>query len=109
MKKISIVLAIVALTIVAVFLVACGNSDAKYIGTWQDATDATSTFTISKGDKGLVLQTSGESSAVEADASGDTLTVDGAKFSLDEQKQELSADGLFDSKIIFKKISGEQK
>ena len=91
------------------FLASCGKSDNKYIGTWQDASDSNATFTISNSDKGLLLQTSGESATLAVTAHDDSLTVDGATFTLDEQKQELSTPGLFDSKIVFKKVAGEQK
>lgn len=108
MKKISVLL--LALTGGAVFLTACGqNADSKYIGKWADASDATTTFEITKSDKGLVLQKSDASGTIAVTAQGDSLTVDGATLTLDEQKQELSLPGLFDSKIVFKKVVGEQK
>lgn len=99
-----------ALVTTGVFLTACGgNADKNFIGTWQDASDTTATFTISKSDKGLVLQTTGESATIAVEASGNNLTVDGTTLTFDEQKQEMSAPGLFDSKIVFKKVGGEQK
>ena len=109
MKKYSIMIVVIALVAVAIFLVSCGKSDDKYIGAWQDTSDSSPAFTISKSDKGLVLQATGESATIEVSASGDSLSVDGTTFTFDEQKQELSAPGLFDSKITFKKAAGEQK
>ena len=109
MKKYLIALAVIIFIVLAVFLASCGKSDNKYIGTWQDASDSNATFTISNSDKGLLLQTSGESATLAVTAHDDSLTVDGATFTLDEQKQELSTPGLFDSKIVFKKVAGEQK
>ena len=111
MKKNSIAISLAAaLMLVGISLTACGNSaDKNFIGTWQDASDASATFVISKSDKGLVLQTTGESATIAVEANGNNLNVDGTNFTFDEQKQELSAPGLFDSKIVFKKVVGEPK
>lgn len=111
MKKNSMAISLAAvLMLVGVSLIACGNSaDKNFIGTWQDTNDANATFVISKSDKGLVLQTTGESATLAVEANGTSLNVDGTNFTFDEQKQELSAPGLFDSKIVFNKVAGEQK
>lgn len=105
MKKMSFFIVAALLVAVALFLISCGKSESKYLGKWQDANDASATFTISKSESGLTLQTSGESNMIPVVATGDNLTVDGTTFTLDEQKQELSTNGLFDSKIVFKKIT----
>lgn len=107
MKKTTII-AIIAVVVIAIFLVSCGKSDEKFVGKWVETNNPNSSFVISKSDKGLVIQT-GESTTIPAEAKGTTLTVDGSTFNLDEQKQELSVDGLFDSKIVFKKIASEAK
>ena len=111
MKKNSIAISLAAaLMLVGISLTACGNNaDKNFIGTWQDASDANATFVISKSDQGLVLQTTGESATLAVEAKDNDLNVDGTSFTCDEQKQELSAPGLFDSKIVFKKVAGEQK
>lgn len=111
MKKNSIVISLAAaLMLLGISLTACGNNaDKNFIGTWQDASDANATFVISKSDKGLVLQTTGESATLAVEANGNNLNVDGTSFTFDEQKQELLSPGLFDSKIVFKKVAGEQK
>lgn len=107
MKKIVLVSALIG---AMGLLSSCGKSaENKFVGTWQDATDASSSFTINSSDKGLLLQANGESATLAVSAQGDSLNVDGATLTLDEQKQELSMPGLFDSKIIFKKVAGEQK
>lgn len=105
MKKMSFLIVIAILIAVAVFIISCGKSESGYLGKWQDANDPSATFTISKSDSGLTLQTSGESNTIAAVATGNNLVVDGTTFTLDEQKQELSTNGLFDSKIVFKKIT----
>lgn len=108
MKK--ILLFIVTIVGTMVFLTSCGkSSESKYIGTWQDVTDPSAAFTISNSDKGLVLKASGESATLAVTAHDNSLAVDGVIFTLDEQKQELSVSGLFDSKIVFRKVAGEQK
>lgn len=109
-KNLIVMLLIIVLVVIGVFLTACGNNvDKNFIGTWQDANDTSATFVISKSDKGLVLQTTGESSTLAVEVKDNNLNIDGTTFTFDEQKQELSAHGLFDSKIVFKKVSGEQK
>lgn len=90
-------------------LIGCNNSSDKFIGKWQDPTESASSFTIIKTDKGIELQSSGESSTIRVDVDGNKLMVDGTTLTLDEQGNELSMPGLFNSKIIFKKINTEQK
>lgn len=110
MKKISIFVSVVILVGIMIFLTSCGKStESKFVGTWQDINDANTSFTVSKSESGLLLQASGESNTVAVTIQGDSLTVDGTTFTLDEQKTELSTNGLFDNKISFKKVIGEQK
>lgn len=110
MKRISIFVSVIILVGIMIFLVSCAKStESKFVGTWQDINDANTSFTVSKSESGLLLQASGESDTIVVTIQGDNLIVDGTTFILDEQKSELSTNGLFDNKISFKKVTGEQK
>lgn len=106
MKKISRIIAL----FLPLFMVACNDSaNEKFVGTWQDASSSMPAFVISKTDKGLVLQSTGESSSIAVQVSDNTLTVVDTKLTLDEQKHELSMPGLFGDPIVFKKVSKGDK
>lgn len=105
-----ILLMVVIALVVAFVVVGCRDSATKkFVGTWQDINDSTPAFVISQTDKGLVLQSSGESSSIAVQVNGNTLTVADTKLTLDEQKHELSMPGLFGDQIVFKKVSGGDK
>lgn len=96
---------------IAVFLVSCSDSKSadNYVGSWAQVNESEPSFSITKTEQGLSLQAAGESNSINVTASGNSLTVDGTTFSYDEQKQELSTPGLFDTQIVFKKLPTEQK
>lgn len=92
---------------IGLLLSSCGNNATnKFVGTWQEVNESASYFVISKTDKGLVLKSPGESSTISVTISGNDLIVDGTNLTLDEKNNELSMTGLFDKKIIFKKVNG---
>lgn len=107
MNKISKLCAMIA---VSITMVSCGNkSQDVFIGKWQDVNESSSYFTISKTDKGLALIASNESSPIDIQIDGNNIVVDGATLTFDEKDNQLSLPGLFDTKIIFKKVNTEQK
>ncbi|HRG63319.1 MAG TPA: hypothetical protein PLP75_09945 [Burkholderiales bacterium] len=92
-----------------IILAACSdNSTKKFVGTWQDVTESSSSFVIVQAEQGLSLQAPGESS-VAVTINGNALTVGDTTLTLDEQKEQLSMSGLFNSQIVFKKVLGVQK
>lgn len=105
MKKLTLFL------IGCIFVLVAGCSDnpaKKFVGTWQDVTESSSSFVIVKTEQGLSLQAPGESS-VAVTINGNALTVGDTTLTLDEQKEQLSMSGLFNSQIVFKKVLGVQK
>lgn len=94
-----------------ILLSSCSDSKSadNYVGSWAQVNESEPSFSITKTEQGLSLQASGESNSINVIASGNSLTVDGTTFSYDEQKQELSTPGLFDTQIVFKKLPTEQK
>ncbi len=111
MKKISLVFVAAYSLAIATTLTSCSDSKSadNYVGSWAQVNESEPSFSITKTEQGLSLQAAGESNSINVTASGNSLTVDGTTFSYDEQKQELSTPGLFDTQIVFKKLPTEQK
>ncbi len=105
MKKLTLFL----IGCILVFAAGCSDNPAKkFVGTWQDVTESSSSFVIVQTEQGLSLQAPGESS-IAVTVNGDTLSVGDTTLTLDKQKELLSMPGLFNNRIEFKKVSGVQK